>query len=171
MATPLPPTCCAQPNGGCGSIGTPLVASGVTPLRELLRECLGFRLGSAHRRADRLFNRTLRPAGLSSAHVFVLACLLGKGEQRVRDLALETGFEGSTVSRLMRDLCRRKYVRHRPNPEDKRSRLYRAAARGEALGAELERLVRRADERLRRDVTQADLAGIFRVMEIMDRLP
>jgi len=89
----------------------------------------------------------------------------------MRDLAQATGFESSTVSRLVRDLARRKYVRHRPHPEDRRSNLYRAAARGEALGAEIGRLVRHADERLRREPTQADLAAMFRVLEIMDRLP
>lgn len=140
-------------------------------MEELLRECLGFRLGGACRRIDRLFNRTLRPTGLSSAHVLILAWLLGKGEQRVQDLARETGFEGSTVSRLVRDLARRKYVRHRPKPDDARSRLYRPSERGESLRAEIERLVRRADERLRRDMTQADVAGMFHGIEIMDRLP
>jgi len=140
-------------------------------VEDLLHECLGFRLGGAYRRADRHFNRALRPTGLSSAHVLVLACLLGKGEQRTRDLARQTGFESSTVSRLVRDLARRKYVRYRPNPDDGRSRLYRASARGESLRAEIERIVRRADERLRRDMTQADVAGLFQALDIMDRLP
>lgn len=140
-------------------------------MEELLRECLGFRLGGAYRRTDRLFNRILRPTGLSSAHAHILACLLGKGEQRVQDLARETGFEGSTVSRLVRDLARRKYVRHRPKPDDARSRLYRPSARGESLRAEIERLVRRADERLRREMTEADLTGMLNGIEIMDRLP
>jgi MarR family transcriptional regulator for hemolysin len=140
-------------------------------VEELLLDCLGFRIGGASRRVDRLFNRALRPTGLSSAHVLILACLLGKGEQRTRDLAQLTGFESSTVSRLVRDLSRKRYVRYRPNPDDARSRLYRAAGRGEALRAEIERLVRHADDRLRRDLTQADLAATLRTIEIMDRLP
>lgn len=140
-------------------------------MEELLRECLGFRLGAACRRADRLFNRTLRKTGLSYAHGYVLAALFARGELRARDLARQTGFESSTVSRLLLHLSRRKFVRHRPHPEDGRGVLYRASARGEALRAEIERLVRHADERLRREMTQADLAGVFRVIEIMDRLP
>jgi len=140
-------------------------------VEELLRECLGFRLGGAYRRADRHFNRALKPTGLSSAHVLVLACLLAKGEQRAIDLARLTGFESSTVSRLVRDLARRKYVRHRPNPDDARSRLYRPSTRGESLRAEIERIVRRADERLRRDMTEADVTGLLHAIEVMDRLP
>jgi DNA-binding MarR family transcriptional regulator len=140
-------------------------------VEELLRECLGFRIGAACRRVDRLFNRTLRKTGLSHAHAYVLACLLARGELRARDLARQTGFETSTVSRLLLHLSRRKFARRRPHPEDRRAVLYRASPRGEALRAEIERLARHADERLRRDVTQADLAGALRVIEIMDRLP
>ncbi len=140
-------------------------------MEELLRECLGFRLGAACRRADRLFNRTLKKTGLSYAHAYVLACLFARGEMRALDLARQTGFETSTVSRLLLDLSRRKYVRRRPHPEDRRAVPHRAAARGEALRAEIDRLVRHADERLRREVTQADLAGVFRMIETMDRLP
>lgn len=140
-------------------------------MEEILRECLGFRLGGAYRRTDRLFNRALKPTGLSSAHALILACLLGKPEQRIQDLAQRTGFESSTVSRLVRDLARRKYVRQRPKPDDARSKLYSPAAKGEALRAEIERLVRKADERLRREMTAADLEGTFRVIEIMDHLP
>jgi len=140
-------------------------------VEELLRECLGFRLGAACRRADRLFNRTLRKTGLSYAHAYVLACLFARGEMRARDVARQTGFENSTASRLLADLSRRKFVRRRPHPEDARAVLYRASARGDALRAEIERLVRHADERLRRDLTQADLLGVFRVVEAMDRLP
>jgi hypothetical protein len=39
------------------------------------------------------------------------------------------------------------------------------------LRAEIERLARHADERLRRDVTEADLAGMLHAIEIMERLP
>jgi DNA-binding MarR family transcriptional regulator len=89
-------------------------------VEDLLRECIGFRMGAAYRRVDRLFNRTLRKTGLSHAHVHLLACLLAKGESRARDVARLTGFESSTVSRLLLDLSRRKFVRRRPDPTDGR---------------------------------------------------
>jgi DNA-binding MarR family transcriptional regulator len=128
-------------------------------------------MGAAYRRVDRLFNRTLKKTGLSLAHVHLLACLLARGESRARDVARQTGFEPSTVSRLLLDLSRRKFVRRRPDPEDGRAVLFRTSPRGEGLRAEIERLARHADERLRRDVTEADLAGMFHAIEIMERLP
>jgi DNA-binding MarR family transcriptional regulator len=140
-------------------------------VEDLLSECLGFRLGAAYRRVDRLFNRTLRKTGLSHAHAHLLACILARGEARARDLAQQTGLESSTVSRLLLDLSRRKFVRRRPDPEDRRAVLFRPSPRGEALRTEIERLARHADERLRRDVTAADLMGMLHAIEIMERLP
>lgn len=140
-------------------------------MEELLRECLGFRLGAAYRRVDRLLNRSLGKIGLSAAHAHVLACLLARGESKPRDVARQTGLQSSTVSRLLADLSRRKLARRRPDPEDRRAVFFRPSPKGEALRAEIDRLVRHADERLRRDMPQSDLAGVFGAIEIMERLP
>lgn len=137
----------------------------------MLRECLGFRLGSAYRRVDRLFNRAFRRIGLTHAHGYVLVCLLQAGELRARDLARLTGFEQSTISRLVRELARRKLVRRRRDPDDGRSRLLSAGARAEALRDDIEHLLRRADERVRRELPQADVDGLLRAAEVMERLP
>lgn len=128
-------------------------------------------MGAAYRRVERLFNRTLRRTGLSHAHAHVLACLLGRGESRARDLARQTGLEPSTVSRILLDLSRRKFVRRRPHPEDGRAVLFRPSPRGEGLKAEIETLARHADERLRREMPEADVTGMLRAIEIMERLP
>jgi DNA-binding MarR family transcriptional regulator len=138
---------------------------------DLLRECLGFRLGSAYRRVDRLFNRAFRRIGLTHAHGYVLTCLLQAGELRARDVARLTGFEQSTISRLVRELARRKLVRRRRDPDDGRSRLLSAGARAEALRDDIEHLLRRADERVRRELPQADVDGLLRAAEVMERLP
>jgi len=136
-----------------------------------LRECLGFRLGSAYRRVDRLFNRAFARIGLTHAHGHVLTCLLQAGELRARDIARLTGFEQSTVSRLVKELARRKLVRRRRDPDDGRSHLLSAGARAKALSGDIERLLRRAEQRLRRELPQADVDGLLRAAEVMERLP
>jgi DNA-binding MarR family transcriptional regulator len=138
---------------------------------DLLRECLGFRLGSAYRRVDRLFNRAFARIGLTHAHGHVLTCLLRAGELRAKDIAKLTGFEQSTVSRLLKELARRKLVRRRRDPDDGRSHLLSAGARAQALSDDIEHLLRRADERLRRELPRADVDGLLRAADIMDRLP
>ena len=128
-------------------------------------------MGSAYRRIDRLFNRAFAKVGLSHAHGYLLTCLLQAGEVRVADLARQTGFEQSTVSRLVKELARRKLVRRRKDPDDGRAQLLSPGARGEALRADIERLLQRANERLVREMPGADLEGLLRAAEIMDRLP
>ena len=100
---------------------------------DLIRDCLGFRISAAYRRVDRLFNRALRRLGISYAHGQVLMCLLQDGPMRAADVADRTGFERSTVSRLVKELSRRKLVRRLPHPADGRARLLEPAKRGEAL--------------------------------------
>ena len=138
---------------------------------DVLRESLGFRLGSAYRRVDRLLNRAFARIGLTHAHGHVLACLLFSGELRARDIARLTGFEQSTVSRLLKELARRKLVRRRRDPDDRRSHLLSPATRAKALKDDIEHVLRRSDERLRRELPQADVDGLLRAAEVMERLP
>lgn len=140
-------------------------------MEDLLRDCLGFRIGSAYRRVDRHFNRAFGRIGLTHAHGYVLTCLLAGGEQRMAEVARRTGFEQSTVSRLVKELSRRKLVRRRKDPEDGRALLLRPGTRGEALRPEIEAILRRTDSRVRKDLVQADIEGLLNATEIMDRLP
>lgn len=138
---------------------------------DVLRECLGFRMGAAYRRVDRLYNRAFARIGLTHAHGHILTCVLAEQEVRARDIARITGFEQSTVSRLLKELARRKLVRRRRDPDDRRSHLLSAGVRAKALQDDIEHLLRRADERLRRELPRADVEGLLRATEIMDRLP
>jgi len=136
-----------------------------------LRDCIAFRLGSAFRRADRMLNRRLDALDLTHAHAQVLACLLHEGGLRVADVAARTGFEASTVSRLARDLSRRRLIRRRKHPHDARCLMLSAAKRGEALREELTSLLRRAHLRLTEDLPQADLDGFLNTTARIDELP
>lgn len=136
-----------------------------------MRGCLGFRMGSAYRRVDRLFNRAFAGIGLTHAHAQVLACLLQDGEMRPKDVAARTGFDQSVVSRLSRELGRRRLLRRRRDPDDGRAMLLRPAARAEVLREPLVRLVERVNGRLRRDLAEADLEAFERVTAVMGRLP
>jgi DNA-binding MarR family transcriptional regulator len=136
-----------------------------------LSDGLSFRLGSAFRRVDRLLNRMLAPVGLTHAHTQILAALFTHGEQRVTDLAQRTGFEQSTVSRLVKELARRRMVKRRPHPDDGRARLYRPGRRASEMRAELRDILRKADRQLRRELPDADLAGFLNTLELIERLP
>lgn len=138
---------------------------------DLIRDCLGFRVSSAYRRVDRMFNRAFERLGIPHAHGQILICLLQDGEMRVADVAARTGFDPSTVSRLVKELARRRLVARRRNPDDGRSLLLSLAKRGEALRGDIERIQERLNHRLRSQLTEADLEGFERTIRVMERLP
>lgn len=144
-------------------------------MSDLLRSNLAFRLSAAHRRVDRYLNRLFDQLELTHAHAQLLACLLEADkagrELRVADLAEQTGFEQSTVSRLIKELARRKLAKRRQHPDDRRSRLWQPAKRGKALRLEIETILRKANERLRRDLPDADFQGLLRSADVLDKLP
>jgi len=140
-------------------------------VEDWLRECLGLRTGAAYRRLDRYFNRGFEKVGLTHAHAQALLCLLREGEQRMTSIAVTTGFEQSTVSRLMQELTNRRLVLRRRDPADGRAQLLRAGAKARSLKAELERIQRRLNDRLRREIEEQDLLGFFNATEVLNRLP
>ena len=134
-------------------------------------ECLGLRLGSAFRRVDRIFNRAYAHLQISHAHAQILQCLLHEGEMRIRDVSRFTGLEASTVSRLAKELGRRRLIRRRQDPHDARARLLSPGARAKALKTELNLLQRDVNARLVRDLPREDFEGLLRAAEALDRLP
>ncbi|MHC4225426.1 MAG: MarR family winged helix-turn-helix transcriptional regulator [Planctomycetota bacterium] len=140
-------------------------------MTEPLGDCLGFRLSSAYRRMDRLVNRAFSRLDLTSAHGHVLICVLEEGELRIADISARTGFDPSTVSRLVKELCRRRLIKRRKHPDDGRASLLLPASRGEALREPLGAILRRLNAQLRRDLTSADQEGFLHTMAVMDRLP
>ena len=139
-------------------------------MEDLVRQCLGFRVGAAFRSIDRYFNRLYLPLGLSHAHGQALACLIQEKELRIGAIAERTGLEASTVSRLVKELGRRRLVRRRTDPEDARAQIVSLATRGEALREAVAAVIAKANARLRRDLPEEDRLGLERACEIMARL-
>jgi len=129
--------------------------------------CLGLRVGSLWRRIDREFDRAFRAYELSHAHAQLLLRLLEEGPLRVHELAKRTGFESSTVSRLLKRLVDGQFVLVRPDAEDRRMRLVRPAARARHLAQALVDARDRINRRLQRDLATSDLATFWRVLEAL----
>ena len=136
-------------------------------MQDPIRECVGFRLAAAHRRLDRLFNRTYAALGLSHAHGQILLCVFERGEARMSEIAAATGLAQSTVSRLTKELCRHRYLRREKDPNDARAQLLSPAKRALALKNELYSLQRRVNARMRHDLAGADVDGL---LDELDRI-
>lgn len=79
----------------------------------------------------------LAPAELSFTAFTVLWVLWIWGEQEARHVAEESGISRGTLTGVVSTLERRRLVRRRPHPDDRRSVLVAATGEGEALMAQL----------------------------------
>ena len=140
-------------------------------MEDPLAECVGLRLGSAFRRVDRLFNRSYAGLGITHAHAQVFLCVFRAGEVKAREVGTRTGFDQSTVSRLLKELFRRKLVRRRKDESDRRATVLSPGARAGAFAEQLLHQQERVNARLRRDLSPEDLAALFRTASVLDQLP
>ena len=136
-------------------------------MEDPIRECVGFRLAAAHRRLDRLFNRTYESIGLSHAYGQILLCVFERGSARMTEISADTGLSQSTVSRLAKELSRHRYLRRAPDPHDARAQLLSPSKRALTLKTELYRLQARINSRVRGDLTEADFG---RLLESLERI-
>jgi len=130
---------------------------------------MGFRLGAAWRRLDRLFTKTYKPLELSHAHAQILLCVLERGEIRMVEIAEITGLSQPTVSLLAAELSKRRYLRRQKDPSDGRAQLLSPSKRAERIGEEVRRRQDEADRILRREFADEDFAELRRMLDLIAR--
>lgn len=128
---------------------------------------MGFRLGAAWRRLDRLFNRVYQPLGLSHAHAQLLLCVLERKETRMADIVTLTGLTQPTISRLAAYLSKHRYIRRKKDPNDARSSLLSPAKRAITLRSELVRLQAVVDQMVHRNLAAPDIEELRRMLDLM----
>ncbi len=137
------------------------------PVEDPLRDCMGFRLGAAWRRLDRLFNRAYAVLDLSHAHAQVLLCVLERGEIRMAEIVPLTGLTQPTISRLAADLSKHRYLRRTRDPLDGRAQLLNGSARAKRIEPELRRLQGLLDTTLRRGFTEEEFAELRAMLDFI----
>ena len=128
---------------------------------------MGFRLGAAWRRLDRLFNRMYQPLGISHAHAQVLLCVLEREEIRMADIVPLTGLTQPTISRLAAYLSKHRYIRRQKDPNDARSTLLSPAKRAKSLRSELERLQVVVDQLVHKKLAEPDAEELRLMLDLI----
>jgi DNA-binding MarR family transcriptional regulator len=73
-------------------------------------ECLAMRVRQLNRRVTRLYDKALRPHGVSTAQLNVLVAVALMDEARPTDIARALGLEKSTLSRNLTRMVEREWV-------------------------------------------------------------
>jgi len=109
-------------------------------------------------------DRELAGLDLSAPEINVLACLADTEQPTVRQLGDATGQRPSTLTGVLDRLERRKLVRRRPNPRDRRSTLIVLTAPGRDAGREVADAFERVAVRIPPN-TAAEMQRLLSVLE------
>ena len=123
----------------------PAEAGGAVLLPESI--CNGTALRKATRRVSPLYDSVLAPCGLRSTQRSILIHIARAGTPTMGDLAAALVLDRSALAHNLKPLERDGFVAVVVDPEDKRSRLVKLTARGEAKLGESQRLWQKAQHR------------------------
>jgi DNA-binding MarR family transcriptional regulator len=123
---------------------------------------------SVHRVLEHLAAQ-LADLGLRQAEVNVLAQLEPGHARSVGDLAAATGQRSSTLTGVLDRLERRRMVRRRVNPADRRSFTIALTAAGERAAARVHEVFATLDARVLAEVSPSAAAGFHHVLDALDR--
>lgn len=99
---------------------------------KITRECLGLRLRITSRVINKIYNDALRPLGIHSTQVAMLAFAVERGVLRQADLCTELQLDDSTLSRNLERMRAKGWIEEVAG-EDPRERPYRMTAKGASL--------------------------------------
>ncbi|MFG1279541.1 MarR family winged helix-turn-helix transcriptional regulator [Xanthobacter autotrophicus] len=124
----------------------------------------------AGRQWRRLAEAALAADDISEACASPLVWLrrLGGGVRQVT-LAAHVGIEGTSLVRLLDQLCDAGLVVRREDPEDRRAKTLWLTEAGEQLAERIERTIARLRSRVFADVSDADVEATLRVLDTIER--
>jgi len=124
----------------------------------------------AGRQWRRLAEAALAADDISEACASPLVWLrrLGGGVRQVT-LAAHVGIEGTSLVRLLDQLCDAGLVVRRDDPEDRRAKTLWLTQAGEQLAERIERAITRLRSRILDEVSDADIEATLRVLDTIER--
>jgi MarR family transcriptional regulator, organic hydroperoxide resistance regulator len=123
---------------------------------------------AVHRVLDRL-TAELADLGLSQAEINALAQLQPGTARPVGELVAATGQRPSTLTGVLDRLERRRLVRRRVNPTDRRSFTIELTAAGESAAARVRQAFAALDARVRGELPPTAAEGFHHVLDALER--
>jgi DNA-binding MarR family transcriptional regulator len=134
------------------------------------KNCSCLRLRRAARDATRMYDGYLEPTGLGANQLIILTVLRGsdwRGQGVTASVLAENiGADPTTLSRNLKPLVKRGLIAVRPDHEDRRNRLLRLTARGEAKLSEAGPHWRKAQAQMKRFIGYKRLRTLH---DLLDR--
>ena len=128
-------------------------------------EPIGLEIARTGRALSREFNEALTAAGGSLPQWLVLITLKQGDHRMQRDIAAAIGIEGATLTHHLHRMEADGFIRRQRGAGDRRSQLVELTPAGEQLFTRLLGAVIEFDDRLRRGISDRELAALRRTLE------
>ena len=128
------------------------------------REPLGLHLARTAKAVSRAFDDALVAAGGSLPQWLILVELKGRAHGNQRNIAEAVGVEGPTLTHHLNRMEAAGLVTRQRDPDNRRAHRVELTPAGDAMFLALRDTVVEFDARLRRDLTERDLAQVYRLL-------
>jgi MarR family transcriptional regulator for hemolysin len=128
------------------------------------RPPLGIRLVGTAKSVSRAFDEAMTAAGGSSSIWLILIAVKTRTEANQRELAEAVGIQGATLTHHLNGMERDGLLTRRRDPANRRVHVVELTEEGERMFQRLRGTAMDFDRRLRRDLTDEDIAAFERVL-------
>ncbi|MCR9227368.1 MAG: MarR family winged helix-turn-helix transcriptional regulator [Flavobacteriaceae bacterium] len=131
---------------------------------------IDYALRATWQAVSKMYNEEAKNYGLTMAIGFTLLSIDPKGGTPSTTLGPKMGMEATSLSRILKNIEERGFIERKRNPKDGRGVLIFLTPLGLEKREESKEVVLRFNEVVKENTNQDDLAGFFKIIDIINKL-
>ncbi|MFC4219852.1 MarR family winged helix-turn-helix transcriptional regulator [Flagellimonas marina] len=131
---------------------------------------IDYALRATWQAVSKMYNEEAKNYGVTMAIGFTLLSIDPKEGTPSTALGPKMGMESTSLSRILKNIEERGYIQRKPNPNDGRGVLIHLTALGLEKRKESKDVVLRFNEVVKANVSQENLEGFFKTVDIINKL-
>jgi DNA-binding MarR family transcriptional regulator len=131
---------------------------------------IDYALRATWQAVSKMYNEEAKNYGVTMAIGFTLLSIDPKEGTPSTALGPKMGMESTSLSRILKNIEERGFIQRKPNPKDGRGVLIHLTALGLERRKESKDVVLRFNEVVKENVSEENLMGFFKTMDIINKL-
>ena len=131
---------------------------------------IDYALRATWQAVSKMYNEEAKNYGVTMAIGFTLLSIDPKEGTPSTALGPKMGMEATSLSRILKNIEERGFIQRKPNPKDGRGVLIHLTALGLEKRRESKDVVLRFNEVIRDNVSEENLMGFFKTMDVINKL-
>ncbi|MER3376646.1 MAG: MarR family winged helix-turn-helix transcriptional regulator [Allomuricauda sp.] len=131
---------------------------------------IDYALRATWQAVSKMYNEEAKNYGVTMAIGFTLLSIDPKQGTPSTALGPKMGMESTSLSRILKNIEEKGFIQRKPNPKDGRGVLIHLTALGLEKRKESKDVVLRFNEVVKEHVSEEDLSGFFKTVDIINKL-